>query len=79
MEKEIEYASVWINSQEDKETIWNFMKQEPSSKTGFMFMRDPILERISRGVECRGHSGSSFALTLRGVQKIAREMSLDKK
>ena len=76
MEDEINYATSWVNSQEDKDTIWKFLKQGPPKNTGFMFMQHAILNRISTGIEERGHSGASFACTMRGLQTKAQEMIL---
>lgn len=57
----------------EREKLWDFVKAGPSGNS-FMFS-DEASERLSgvtRAVEADGHSGASFACTLREIQYIAR-------
>jgi hypothetical protein len=49
---------------------WDFMKTDPGDG-GFMFSRDPMIDRINAHVKT-GHSGASFGVTMRVMQGIAR-------
>lgn len=49
---------------------WAFMKTDPGDG-GFMFSRDPMIDKISAHVK-KGHSGASFGMTMRVIQGIAR-------
>lgn len=50
--------------------MWNYMKKEPVG--GYTFTDDEELRIINRYLEYQGHSGSSFAWTMRIMQQIAR-------
>jgi hypothetical protein len=57
----------------EAEGVWDFVKAGPSGNS-FMFS-DEASERlsgVSKAVEADGHSGASFACTLRDIQYIAR-------
>ena len=55
----------------EKTNMWDYMKKEPTGK-GYMFSDDEELRLINRHLEYQGHSGSSFAWTMRTMQQIAR-------
>ena len=42
-----------------------FLSWEPDKQTGYMYARDPNLERLSALVDSDGHSGASFAVCCR--------------
>ena len=50
----------------------SFIKNYENNETGFMFSRDPRLEIIMDAVIDDGHTGASFACTLRSCQSILR-------
>ena len=52
--------------------LWDFMKQDPPSNTGYLFWNVPEVKSISNAVYSDGHSGSSFALCMRTMQYIAK-------
>jgi len=74
---EIEFAANWINTQHDKDMLWSFFKEGPPKDTGYTFWENPILERVSRAIDCRGHSGCSFGATMRGLQELAKRRCVD--
>ncbi len=51
-------------------TIESFVKNFENNETGFMFSDDPQLKLIMDAVEEDGHTGASFACTLRACQSI---------
>ena len=48
----------------------SFVKNYENNETGFLFSKDPRLEIIMDAVEADGHTGASFACTLRACQSI---------
>jgi hypothetical protein len=48
----------------------SFIKNYENNETGFLFSKDPRLELIMDAVEADGHTGASFACTLRACQSI---------
>jgi hypothetical protein len=54
----------------EKINMWDYMKKEPVG--GYMFTDDEELRLIHRNLEYDGHSGASFAWTMRTMQNIAR-------
>jgi hypothetical protein len=48
------------------------MKQEPRGGGGYMYTDDEELRLIHRHLKYEGHSGSSFAWTMRTMQLLAR-------
>lgn len=57
----------------EREKLWDFLKVGPSGGA-FMFSEEASerLSEVSKAVEDDGHSGASFACTLRDIQYIAR-------
>ena len=57
----------------EAEGVWDFIKTGPSGGE-FMFSKeaDERLSGVNKAVEDDGHSGASFACTLREIQFIAR-------
>jgi hypothetical protein len=55
----------------EKTKMWEYMKKGPSG--GYMFTDDEELRLIHRHLEYDGHSGSSFAWTMRTMQTLARK------
>tara|TARA_Y100000816_G_C25667897_1_gene354154 strand:+ start:22 stop:306 length:285 start_codon:yes stop_codon:yes gene_type:complete len=53
--------------------LCNFVKNFDSPETGFMWSSDPKVTQIGNALEFQGHSGCSFACTLRSVQAILKE------
>jgi hypothetical protein len=52
---------------------WEFLKKEsPPEDRGFMFWGHPTLQSIANGMEI-GHSGGSFAFTMRLLEFIANK------
>lgn len=53
--------------------LWDWMKNyEPDDTRGFMLSRHPNLERINAAMTFEGHSGSSYAWTMRVMEDIAK-------
>ncbi len=58
--------------------LWNWLqKYEPEEDKGFMFTRDvPELDRLNKEMQKDpvngGHSGSSYAITMRNMEFIAK-------
>ena len=48
----------------------SFVKNYENNETGFLFSKDPRLEIIMDALEADGHTGASFACTLRACQSI---------
>jgi len=79
----IDYVSLGYTSDEqemledaykaiEKTKMWGYMKQEPGGGEGYMYTDDEELRLIHRHLEYDGHSGASFAWTMRTMQNIAR-------
>ena len=80
--KMIDYISIGYTKDEEemlqdayqaieKTNMWGYMKQEPSGE-GYMYTDDEELRLIHRHLEYDGHSGASFAWTMRTMQQIAK-------
>ncbi len=56
-----------------KAEAWNLLK-DPSvpGKNGFMFSQNPAIEAISAHMKYGGHSGASYAFTMRQMEFIAK-------
>ena len=56
-----------------KTDLWDYMKK-PSTpgKDGFMFCTDAELVILSRAMKYSGHSGASYAWTMRVMESIAK-------
>jgi hypothetical protein len=54
---------------------WSYLNEFDSGDGGFLFSRDPVANLIMQQIsnEYDGHSGSSMAITMRIMQKIAQE------
>lgn len=53
--------------------LWDWMKEyNPEEGRGFMFSRHDNLSRIAEKMEFEGHSGSSYAWTMRVMEDIAK-------
>jgi hypothetical protein len=56
--------------------LWSWMKEFDPKEGGFMFSNDPNIYKIVGKMETLpnppGHSGSSFALTMRHLEFIAK-------
>jgi hypothetical protein len=53
--------------------VWDYLsKFSPPESTGFMFCDDEIVSLIGREMEV-GHSGSSYAWTMRQLELIAKQ------
>ena len=77
---ELRILSNAFNFVEDNK-LWDFFNAEPPSETGYMFWNSETLGRISKGLDDDGHSGASFAFTMRTIQnihKIGWEVYVDK-
>lgn len=79
----IDYISLGYNSDEhemledayqaiEKTNMWDYMKQEPRGGGGYMYTDDEELRLVNRHLEYIGHSGTSFAWTMRTMQLLAR-------
>ena len=56
----------------DSNNLWDFFKTyDPDHDKGFLFSSHPTLEQISTALHNDGHSGASFAITMRNMQLIA--------
>ena len=53
----------------------DFVKNFDDEETGFMWSSDPRVHQIGEKLESDGHSGASFALTLRECQRRLNEES----
>ena len=56
-----------------KADLWDYMKK-PSTpgKDGFMFSTDVELVRLDRYIKYNGHTGASYAWTMRIMESIAK-------
>ncbi len=53
--------------------LWDWIKNyAPEENQGFLFSRHPNLDRIHSAMKYEGHSGSSYAWTMRIMEQIAR-------
>ena len=54
--------------------LWEWLaKYDPPADKGFMFSHTPELKAITTATEEVGHSGASFAMTMRHMQLIAKK------
>lgn len=52
-------------------SAWEWLRTEsPPADKGYMFWGDPMLDAIGKNMKI-GHSGASFAITMRALQSIA--------
>ena len=70
-EKQIQNALAVIKELQLEDFVKNFGDEE----TGFMWSSDPRVQQIGEKLESDGHSGASFALTLRECQRRLNEES----
>lgn len=73
-----EYQRKMLNSAYtviDRLEKWGFLSTFKPENGGFMFSIDPVVQFITQEIdkEYGGHSGSSMAITMRIMQKIAQE------
>jgi hypothetical protein len=73
-----EYQREMLNSAYtviDRLEKWRFLSTFEPEDGGFMFSIDPVVQFITQEInkEYGGHSGSSMAMTMRIMQKIAQE------
>jgi len=67
--KAVENAFKYINDN----NLWEFFKTyEPDADKGFLFSRNETLDKLSKVLYNDGHSGTSFAITMRNMQAIAK-------
>lgn len=53
---------------------WEFMRaEEPPENRGYMFWDNPKLTEIQKLMKYDGHSGASYAFTMRHMQVIAQK------
>ena len=53
--------------------LWTWLKEyEPESEKGFMFSRNDNLNKIINETQNSGHSGATFAYSMRGMEMIAK-------
>jgi hypothetical protein len=53
--------------------LWDWLKNySPEDGQGFMFTKHPNLDRINKAMQYSGHSGSSYAWTMRNMEYIAK-------
>lgn len=53
--------------------LWDWVKTfSPEDGKGFMFTRHPNLDRIEKEMKFGGHSGASWAWTMRTMESIAK-------
>jgi hypothetical protein len=58
----------------NKHQLWEwFRTYEPPADKGFMLDSHPNVEIMAKETEKEGHSGASFAMTLRYIQTMARD------
>ena len=50
---------------------WDFVAADPG-EGGFMFSSDPMSHAIQKGMKYEGHSGASYGITMRKMQRLAR-------
>ena len=57
-----------------KEELWDWLKTEsPPADKGFMFWSHPNLDKLHPHLIEAGHSGASFAMTMRVMEFIAKD------
>jgi hypothetical protein len=54
-----------------KAEAWDYMKTDPG-EGGYMFSQSEMLTKINSCMKYDGHSGSSYGLTMRMMQRLAR-------
>lgn len=53
--------------------LWDWLREyTPEEGKGFSFSRHPNLDRINSAMKYEGHSGSSYAETMRCMEYIAK-------
>jgi hypothetical protein len=53
--------------------LWEWIRTySPEKDKGFMFSEHPNLDRINKAMEFDGHSGASYAITMRVMESIAK-------
>jgi hypothetical protein len=53
--------------------LWGWLKEyTPAENKGFMFSNHPNLDKINAAMKYGGHSGSSYAWTMRQMEYIAK-------
>lgn len=52
---------------------WSYLKNKTFDESGFMFCTDDELSTISNAMKYQGHSGASFAWTMRQMEYIAKD------
>lgn len=55
--------------EQDPELKEWFLSWEPDKRTGYLYAREPNLEKLSALVDADGHSGASFAVCCRMTKK----------
>ena len=56
------------------ENLWEWMKNaSPPENKGFMFWDTPELKRINKHMDVMGHSGFSYAMTMRTMENVAKK------
>lgn len=54
--------------------LWEWLEDpDIPGKNGFVFAEYPELDKITKTIEYKQHSGASFAYTLRVIEKIAKK------
>ena len=67
-QKAVENAYIHVN----ETNLWEFFKTyTPDEDKGYMYSRNATLDKISLALSSDGHSGASFAITMRNMQLIA--------
>jgi hypothetical protein len=53
--------------------LWEWLRTySPEKDKGFMFSEHPNLTRINKSMKFDGHSGASYAITMRVMESIAK-------
>jgi hypothetical protein len=64
-------AAVVKTTQQRESCMWSYLRDNPPSETtGYMFANDAVFNAIGGNMQV-GHSGSSYAWTMRHLQYIA--------
>jgi hypothetical protein len=64
-------AAVIKTTQQRESCAWTYLRDNPPSEsTGYMFSDNPMFSAILNNMQV-GHSGSSYAWTMRNLQYIA--------
>lgn len=54
-------------------SMWDFLATlVVDESTGFMFMNNPVINTINKELKYTGHSGASYAFTMRTMESIAK-------